>query len=103
MIEASLLMDNAKHFRHRFGGTLVTSILAVALVAGGDFSTIFVFLPQFLSAAWVVLGVGVLMCFGNRQAYQQKEAERLPEEEGFNTGMARRGTARGFRISWCDD
>lgn len=86
-MEASLLMDNAKHFRHRFGGTLVTTILAVALVAGGDFSAFFVFLPQFLSGAWFILGVAVLVCFGNRQARQEKEeAERLPEEEGFNTG-----------------
>lgn len=88
MIEASLLMDNAKHFRHRFAGTLVTTILAVALVAGGDFSAFFVFLPQFLTGAWVVLGVAVLVCFGSRRARRGKEdAERLPEEaEGFNTG-----------------
>lgn len=88
MIEASLLMDNAKHFRHRFGGTLVTTILTVALVAGGDFSAVFVFLPQFLSGAWFIFGVAVLACFGYRQARQEKEVERLPEEqEGFNSGM----------------
>lgn len=88
MIEASLLMDNAKHFRHRFGGTLITTVLAVAVVAGGDFSAFFIFIPQFLSAAWFTFGVAVLMCCGSRQARQHNEAERLPEEEGFNAGMA---------------
>eukprot|EP00903_Cladosiphon_okamuranus_P008343 g8026.t1 len=87
MLEASLLTDNAKHFRHRFGGTLVTTILAVARIAGGDFSTFFVFLPQFFSGAWFVLGVAVLLCFGNHQDPQDKEAERLPEERGFNTDV----------------
>eukprot|EP00752_Nemacystus_decipiens_P012075 g10705.t2 len=43
---------------------------------------------EFLFGAWVVVGVAVLMCFGNRQARQQKEeADRPPEGEGFNTGV----------------
>lgn len=46
MIEASLLMDSAKHSRHLFAGTLVTSVLAVYLAAGADYSAFFVFLPQ---------------------------------------------------------
>lgn len=93
MLEASLLMDNAKHFRHRFGGTLVTTILAVALAAGGDFSAFFVFLPQFLFGAWLVLMVAVLVCFGSRRDPRQQDKEEaeegLPKEEekGINTGI----------------
>lgn len=46
LLEASLLMDNAKHSRKVFGGTLVTSVLAVYLVAGADYSAFVIFLPQ---------------------------------------------------------
>lgn len=84
MIEASLLMDNAKHLRQVFGGTLVTSVLAVYLASGGDFSAFFVFFPQFLSAIWYTSAVACLVCYGNRRARQQRE--EMAEEEGFNTG-----------------
>lgn len=83
MIEASLLMDNAKHFRQVFGGTLVTAVLAVYLASGGDFSAFFVFLPQFFSAVWYTGALVCLVCYGNRRARQQRE--EIPEEEGFNT------------------
>ncbi|CAN0055900.1 unnamed protein product [Pylaiella littoralis] len=85
MIEASLLMDNAKHLRQVFGGTLVTSVLAVYLASGGDFSAFFVFFPQFLSAIWYTSAVACLVCYGNRRARQQRE--EMAEEEGFNTDI----------------
>ncbi|CAN0237782.1 unnamed protein product [Scytosiphon promiscuus] len=84
MIEASLLMDNAKHSRQLFAGTLVTSVLAVNLAAGADYSAFFVFLPQFFSAVWFTFAVTCLVCFGNRR---RGEAGESIEEEGFNTGV----------------
>lgn len=85
MAEAALLMDNAKHLRQVFGLTLVTSVLVVLKVSGGDFSTFWVFLPVFLSAAYLLFGLSFLVCYGSRRARQEEEERR--HEDGFNTDV----------------
>ncbi|CAM9252462.1 unnamed protein product [Ascophyllum nodosum] len=63
-LESSLLRDTANRNRSASCGSLVVSILAVALVNGADFSTFVVFIPLFLSAAFLVCTVsGAICCF----------------------------------------
>ncbi|CAM9460898.1 unnamed protein product [Ectocarpus sp. 6 AP-2014] len=85
LLEASVLMDNAKHSHKLLGGTLVTSVLAVYLVAGADYSAFIVFLPQFISAIWFTFVVTCIVCFAGRQA-RQEEAD-WAEGGGLNTDV----------------
>ncbi|CAM9548677.1 unnamed protein product [Laminaria digitata] len=68
MIEASLLMDNAKYSRHVFSGSLIMTVLAVYLIAGADFSAFIIFIPQFFSAGWFIIVASCLICCTRHQA-----------------------------------
>lgn len=57
-------MDNAKHSRKVLGGTLVTSVLAVYLVAGADYSAFIVFLPQVHDHRQISFSEVEKWCFG---------------------------------------
>lgn len=77
IVEASLLMDNAKFCRSVFGGSLVMTILAVFLIDGADYSTFVVFIPQFASAAWLICVVSCVICCirGEPQEVEEEEVE----------------------------
>lgn len=63
--------------RQLLGGTVVVTILAVNLIAGADYSTFVVFIPQFLSAAYIVAVVSCLVCCvrGHPEDYDTRAVE----------------------------
>lgn len=62
ILEASLMMDNANYYRQTFIVSLATTILVVALISGADYSTFVVFIPHFLTAAWLICMVSCMIC-----------------------------------------
>eukprot|EP00904_Undaria_pinnatifida_P007088 jgi/Undpi1/3509/HiC_scaffold_16.g06881.m1 len=84
MIEASLLMDNAKYSRHVFSGSLIMTVLAVFLIAGANFSAFVIFIPQFFSAGWFIIVVSCLICCTR----QQQATDLLEDAPGDSEVMA---------------
>lgn len=88
MIEASLLMDNAKYSRHMFSGSLIMTVLAVYLIAGADFSAFIIFIPQFFSAGWFIIMVSCLICCTRRQVKVLLREEKTEEgAESRHSGL----------------
>lgn len=63
------------------GAPVVASILAVALIAGADFTAFYVFLPQFIVVGVFIVWIVYFACAHGVARLQQ-------ETEGSSTGMA---------------